>query len=414
MTDRPRAAAAPARGGSRRPRRRARAAATPRPAARSSSGSAWRRSRPSWRSCSAASRPCRSRRGEPFLGGDGRDRRPDDRLGRPPDAASAADGACRERPRRHGDPVSGNRSARSVVLSPDPEPPPAHAGRASRPWQPAAGRPPPHREEPDDEDPGVRRPGRRQRRARDRRQAPRGPAGARRAPVPRPPADRGRPGDRQDRPRQGDRPQPRLLVPADPVHAGPAAVGRHRPLDLQPEDPGVRVPAGPDHDPGRPRRRDQPGDAEDPVGPARVHGGAPGDDRRHHPPDARPVPRHRHPEPDRVRGHVRPARGAARPLHAPPAAGLPAADRGDRHPRRAEARPPARRPRGGLLGRRAARAAGRRPRDLRRRQRVGVHRPPRQRHPDAPRRLPRRVAARLHRAVPGRPGPRGPARAATT
>ena len=31
------------------------------------------------------------------------------------------------------------------------------------------------------------------------------------------------PGHRQDGPRQGDRPQPRLLVPADPVHAGPAA-----------------------------------------------------------------------------------------------------------------------------------------------------------------------------------------------
>ena len=53
------------------------------------------------------------------------------------------------------------------------------------------------------------------------------------------------------------------------------------PVDLQPEDPGVRVPARPDHGPGRPRRRDQPGDAEDPVEPARVHGGAPGDDRRH-------------------------------------------------------------------------------------------------------------------------------------
>jgi MoxR-like ATPase len=31
----------------------------------------------------------------------------------------------------------------------------------------------------------------------------------------------------------------------------------------------------------------------------------PVDDRRRHPPDARPVPRHRDPEPDRVRGHVR-------------------------------------------------------------------------------------------------------------
>ena len=106
------------------------------------------------------------------------------------------------------------------------------------------------------------------------------------------------------------------IVPADPVHAGPAAVRRDRPVDLQPEDPGVRVPAGPDHEPGRPRRRDQPGDAQDAVQPPRVHGGAPGDDRRHDLPDARPVPRHRDPEPDRVRGHVRPAGGPARPVHA--------------------------------------------------------------------------------------------------
>ena len=51
------------------------------------------------------------------------------------------------------------------------------------------------------------------------------------------------PGHRQDRPRQGPRPEPRLLVPADPVHPGPAAVRRDRAVDLQPEDPGVRVPA---------------------------------------------------------------------------------------------------------------------------------------------------------------------------
>ncbi len=124
-------------------------------------------------------------------------------------------------------------------------------------------------------------------------------------------------------------------------------VRRLRAVDLQPEDAGVRVPAGPDHEPGRPRRRDQPGHPQDPVRPARMHGGAPGDDRRHDLPDARPVPGHRHPEPDRVRGHLRPARGPARPVHAPPPPRLPAADRGDRHPRRAEADPPARGARGG-------------------------------------------------------------------
>ena len=84
------------------------------------------------------------------------------------------------------------------------------------------------------------------------------------------------------------RPEPRLHVPAHPVHARPAALGRDGPLDLQPEDAGVRVPAGPDHEPGRPRRRDQPGDPQDPERAPRVHGGAPGDDRRRHAPDAGP------------------------------------------------------------------------------------------------------------------------------
>ena len=52
--------------------------------------------------------------------------------------------------------------------------------------------------------------------------------------------------------------------------------------------------------------------------------------------------------------------------------GYPAADRGDRHPRRAEADPPARGPRGGPRRRGAARDAGRRPRDLRRLDRVAT------------------------------------------
>ena len=78
-------------------------------------------------------------------------------------------------------------------------------------------------------------------------------------------------------------------------------------------------------------------------------GGAAGDDRRHDLRDAGPVPGHRDPEPDRVRGHVRPARGPARPVHAPDPARLPAAARGGRDPRRAEAPPPARGARGRLL-----------------------------------------------------------------
>ena len=61
-------------------------------------------------------------------------------------------------------------------------------------------------------------------------------------------------------------------------------------------------------------RRDQPHAAEDPGGAAGGDAGAPGDRRRRAAPAARPVPRGRHPEPDRVRGHLPAARGPARPL----------------------------------------------------------------------------------------------------
>ena len=127
--------------------------------------------------------------------------------------------------------------------------------------------------------------------------------------------------------------------------------------------------------------------------------------------DAGPVPRHRHPEPDRVRGHVRAAGGPARSVHAPPAPGLSAADRGDRDPRRAEADAPARGHRGGPVGRRAARDAGRGPRDLRRLDGLRLHRPAGQRHPQPPRRVSGRLTARIDRALPSRPGTRRAARA---
>ena len=90
--------------------------------------------------------------------------------------------------------------------------------------------------------------------------------------------------------------------------------------------------------------------------------------------------------------------------------GYPAADRGGRDPRRAEANPSARGHRGRLFGRRAARHADGRPRRLRRLDRRRVHRPPRQRHPKPSRRLPRRVAARIDRPLPGRSGARRAAR----
>ena len=79
---------------------------------------------------------------------------------------------------------------------------------------------------------------------------------------------------------------------------------------------GVRVPAGPDlHEPPA-RRRDQPRPAEDAGGAARGDAGAAGDDRRQDAPARPAVPRARDAEPDRVRGHVPAARGAARPLPA--------------------------------------------------------------------------------------------------
>ena len=84
-------------------------------------------------------------------------------------------------------------------------------------------------------------------------------------------------------------------------------------------DARLRVPAGPDLHQPPPRRRDQPRPAEDAGRAARGDAGAAGDDRGRHAPARAAVPRARDPEPDRVRGHVPAARGAARPL---PAAGL--------------------------------------------------------------------------------------------
>ena len=80
---------------------------------------------------------------------------------------------------------------------------------------------------------------------------------------------------------------------------------------------------GPDlHQPPA-RRRDQPRPAEDAGGAARGDAGAAGDDRGRHAPARAAVPRARDAEPDRVRGHVPAARGAARPLPAPDLVRLP-------------------------------------------------------------------------------------------
>ena len=97
------------------------------------------------------------------------------------------------------------------------------------------------------------------------------------------------------------------------------------PLGLRPEDAELRVPRRADLRQRRPRRRDQPGDAEDAVGAARGDGRASGDGRRRDARAAVPVPAPRDREPDRVRGHVPAAGGAARPLLPAHRARLPGA-----------------------------------------------------------------------------------------
>ena len=126
------------------------------------------------------------------------------------------------------------------------------------------------------------------------------------------------------------------LMPADVLGQliytpGPGGrVGGRVPL---PRGPGVHQPAA--------GRRDQPHAAQDAGRAARGDGGAAGHDRGPGPPAARPVHRHRHAEPDRVRGHLPAARGAARPLPLQAARRLPVgrAGAGGAAPPRRRARP---------------------------------------------------------------------------
>ncbi|CAA9509830.1 MAG: MoxR-like ATPase in aerotolerance operon, partial [uncultured Solirubrobacteraceae bacterium] len=242
-------------------------------------------------------------------------------------------------------------------------------------------------------------------------------AAARRAARRRPRPARGRAGPRQDADGQHAGPDARRDVQARAVHAGPGPVGPRRHPHLPPGHgplrrrarPRVRqLPAG---------RRDQPRPGEGPVRAPGGHAGAPGDHRGDDLPAARAVPRARHAEPDRVRGHVPAARGAGRPLPHEDHRGLPDRGRGGRggRPRDHAARPrpaargghgPRRLPRPGARGLRGPRGGrlrrlpGRRdapPRALR-------HGGPARAH-----RL-RRLAARADRDGAGRPGPRPPAR----
>ena len=97
------------------------------------------------------------------------------------------------------------------------------------------------------------------------------------------------------------------LMPADIIGTNVVMEGARRP-------PPLRVPARADLRPDRPGRRDQPGHAQDAVGPAGGHAGALGHRRRHGPHAQGAVLRHGHAEPDRAGGDLSPARGPARPL----------------------------------------------------------------------------------------------------
>ena len=199
---------------------------------------------------------------------------------------------------------------------------------------------------------GGRRPGRRGVR----------PAG--RAAVRRARADGGRPRGRQDP--AGAQPRGRAVGADQPgaVHARPDARRHHR-LDGHRRRPRrADLPRGSGLHQPAPRRRDQPHPAQDPVGAARGDGGGTGLGGRGLAPPAPAVPGRRDPEPRRVRRHLPPPRGPARPLPAQGRAARARAGRGarDRAPARGRVRPARRgRVRGGGR-RRRLRHRGRSPR----------------------------------------------------
>ena len=211
---------------------------------------------------------------------------------------------------------------------------------------------------------------------------------------------RGLPRPREDADREVVRARHGNDVLARAVHARPDARGRDRVVDLQPAALRFRVPAGPDLRQHPAQRRDQPCAAEDPGRAARGDAGAAGDDRGRHPEARAAVHRARDPEPDRVRGHISAARGAARPLHAPDRRWLPvararvgdarAADRAGRG--RGRALP------GGQPGERARDAARNRAGARRRVARL-LHRRPDRGDADRPRGAGRCEPARVARAA---------------
>ena len=143
----------------------------------------------------------------------------------------------------------------------------------------------------------------------------------------------GIPGRRQDEPRPhaGRRPAPEVL--AHSVHARPDA-RRHRRHQHRAGARAwrdvLRVPARADLRQRGARRRDQPGDAEDPIGPARSDAGRQRVGRLDDLPARAAVPGAGDPEPARDGGHLSAARSAARSVLLQVAGALP--DRGGHAP----------------------------------------------------------------------------------
>ena len=151
---------------------------------------------------------------------------------------------------------------------------------------------------------------------------------------------RGRAGHGEDARGADLRRRGRRDVHPHPVHARPGAVRHRRHPDLPAEQGGVRRRARTGLRQLRDRRRDQPRAGQGAVGDARADGRAPGLDRRPDLPAARPVHRDRDPEPDRVRGRLPAARGAARPVPASRSTSAPARAGGVRDPAPDEVDPP--------------------------------------------------------------------------
>ncbi len=202
----------------------------------------------------------------------------------------------------------------------------------------------------------------------------------------------GAPGPGQDLGRRDHRHRQWRRLRSHPVHPRSRACRPRRHPHLPSEPRGLRRRAGTDLRQHRAGRRDQPGAGQGPICAARGDGRAPRVDRWRDLRRARPVPGAGHPEPDRERGRVPAARGAARPLLDEGPRRLPHGPRGGRDRPPHERRPPV--ARSGPVERAADRAPVGGRRRVRPRGRGRLRRPARLGHPSAGRARPRRPRAR--------------------